>query len=415
LEARDVPSFLPPVLYPGGGNPFDLAVADLNGDGRPDVVTAGSSTNAVAVFLGNGDGTLQTPPALYGTGKYPIGVAVADLNGDGKPDLVTANGSGHSVSVLLNNGNGTFQPAKDFGGLNDYPFKIAVGDVDGDHIPDVAVSDYNGPYLWVLHGNGDGTLARPKVVLVPTYSQGVRIADLDHDGVGDIIVDSVYASVTVVYSSGAVVSYPVPGGWGNTVADLNGDGWPDLVVGQAAKTGHVSVLLNRGDGTFRHFTDVVAGKGDTWYPEVADVNHDRRPDILVDHGAVDVLLGNGDGTFQPPVNFWTGAGAPFGSADLNHDGYTDLVVPRANGVAVLLNDGNWTPPVPPPFSGRPAEPVPAPSPDDGRPAEPTRVRDKSTDVAPDKAAATVAASLPPRVPAAQESPDAFRVLQEPFA
>src|SRR5262249_25961319 len=125
LEARNVPGFLAPVYYPGGGNPFDIAVADLNGDGRMDVASAGGSSNKVAVFLGNGDGTLQAA-VTYATGATPYGVRAADFNGDGNPDLVTANFSDGSVSLLLNNGNGTFQAAHNYGGLNDNPFKIAA-------------------------------------------------------------------------------------------------------------------------------------------------------------------------------------------------------------------------------------------------------------------------------------------------
>src|SRR5262245_528710 len=144
LEARDVPSFLPPVTYPSSPA-GDFAVADFNGDGRVDVAAANGDKNTVSVLLGNGDGTLQAA-VTYATGADPYGVRSADFNGDGKLDLVTANAGG-SVSVLLNNGDGTFQPTHDFGGLNDEPYRIAAGDVDGDHIPDVAVSDYNGPYL----------------------------------------------------------------------------------------------------------------------------------------------------------------------------------------------------------------------------------------------------------------------------
>jgi hypothetical protein len=357
LQARDLPSFLPPVIYPGGGIPSDIAVGDLNGDGRPDVATADGDKDTVAVRFGNGDGTLQ-PPVTYATGEYPYGVRSADFNGDGRPDLVTANAGSQSVSVLLNNGNGIFGPAHDYGGLNDYPYRVAVGDVDGDHIPDVAVSDYNGPYLWVLHGNGDGTLAPPRVITVPEYCQGVQIADVDHDGVGDITVDTFTAGIAVVYSStGAVVTYPAPGPWGHAVADLNGDGWPDLVVGRVAPLS-LYVLLNRGDGTFGPPTGIYAGTG-TQFPAVADVNRDGKPDIVL---AGTVLVGNGDGTFVPPLHF-VGSGGAVATGDLNHDRYPDLVESSSVGVAVLLNDGNWHTPVPPPGAGTPpAAGAPAPQP-----------------------------------------------------
>jgi hypothetical protein len=103
----------------GGIFPQSLAVADLNRDGKLDVVVANGDSNTVGVLLGNGDGTLR-PAITYDSGGFsPRSVAVADVNGDGKPDLVVANcGSGCGggtevavVSVLLGNGDGTFQPA----------------------------------------------------------------------------------------------------------------------------------------------------------------------------------------------------------------------------------------------------------------------------------------------------------------
>ena len=89
-----------------------MAVGDVNGDGKPDLVVANYGDNSVSVLLGNGDGTFLPRPA-YATGSSPFAVAVADVNGDGKPDLVVANYGSNSVSVLLGNGDGTFQPQAD--------------------------------------------------------------------------------------------------------------------------------------------------------------------------------------------------------------------------------------------------------------------------------------------------------------
>ena len=84
-----------------------MAVADLNGDGRPDLVTANSDGNTVSVLLGNGDGTFSVQQT-FAVGRSPRAVAVADLNGDGIPDLVVANYNDDTVSVLLGKGDGTF-------------------------------------------------------------------------------------------------------------------------------------------------------------------------------------------------------------------------------------------------------------------------------------------------------------------
>jgi hypothetical protein len=118
-------------------------VADVNGDGRLDVVTANPGSSDVSVLLGNGDGTFQTPQR-FAVGGGPVSVAVADVNGDGRLDLVTANAYGTNgagdVSVLLGAGDGTFQAEQRFGaGFN--PSSVAVADVNGDGRLDLVTDD----------------------------------------------------------------------------------------------------------------------------------------------------------------------------------------------------------------------------------------------------------------------------------
>src|SRR5260221_8649094 len=141
------PSFLPVVTYdPGGFETNMVAVADVNGDGKPDLVvvncgacygppsiTQGSS---VGVMLGNGDGTFQPAVTYRSGGVTPLFVAVADVNGDGKPDLVVANRCGNNgclneslVGLLFGNGDGTFQPAVTYGTGGLFPTFVAMADV----------------------------------------------------------------------------------------------------------------------------------------------------------------------------------------------------------------------------------------------------------------------------------------------
>jgi hypothetical protein len=295
LEPRDVPGFLAPVSYAVGYGPEDVATADVNGDGKLDVVVADSGDNNVAVLLGNGDGRLQ-PPAFYAAGIEPYGVAVGDLNGDGRPDIVAANyyPSPHVLSVLLNNGNGTFGPPQSYGSAN-RGYKAAIGDVDGDHVPDVAVDSFDYGYVWVFHGNGDGTLApTPKTYGMPWwFSLSIHIADLNGDGVGDVVCDQ-YDWVTVIYSGGGLVSYSTPGNMTSTVADVNRDGWPDVVAARGLGGGTtVGVLLNRGDGVLQPPVEYDTGDGLPGNPVVADFNRDRKPDIaasIFSTGNVGVIL-----------------------------------------------------------------------------------------------------------------------------
>ncbi len=106
-------------LFPGaqfdvGGNPFSVAIGDVSGDGKPDLVTANSFSNTVSILLGNGDGTFGAK-VDYGTGDGPGSVAIGDVSGDGKPHLAVANQESNSVSVLLGNGDGTFGAKVDYG------------------------------------------------------------------------------------------------------------------------------------------------------------------------------------------------------------------------------------------------------------------------------------------------------------
>jgi FG-GAP-like repeat len=144
------PSFLPTRIYPTGRSPLSIAIGDLDGDARPDLVTAnwmaGSITvlhdlavvsggaNTVSVHLNGGGGSFQ-PRVDYPTGNHPWSIAIGDLNGDGEPDLMTANDYGNSVSVLLNRGGS-------FGGRRDYrtgkgPGSVVISDLNHDRKPDL--------------------------------------------------------------------------------------------------------------------------------------------------------------------------------------------------------------------------------------------------------------------------------------
>jgi hypothetical protein len=365
--AQTTSLFMPAVFYDSGGGAESVAVADVDSDGKPDLVVAhgrGTATRGrgVGVLLGNGDGTFR-PAQTYASGEGFAGfVAVADVNGDGRYDLLVANyctdsSCEGSVGVLLGNGDGTFQLAVTY--LCRNCSELAVADVNGDNKLDLMMTAYTSSLVSVMLGNGDGTFQTAVTYGNGGYSgRSVAVQDVDGDGKPDLIVTN-GNSVGVLRGNGdgtfkAPVTYGSGGSYPTSVAvaDVNEDRKPDIVVMNSCGVscvsgGEVGVLLGNGDGTFQSAVSYGPVGYSNWSVTVADVNGDGRPDVLVTSGgSLEMLLGNGDGTFQAPVTYASGGvGLSVVATDLNGDGNPDLVVAitsfchcwNEGGVALLLS------------------------------------------------------------------------------
>jgi hypothetical protein len=331
--------------------PFQVVVADLTGDGIPDIITANRPDNSVSVLLGNRDGSFQTKET-YSTGVGPFSVAVADLTGDGIPDIVTANYEGADVSVLLGNGDGTFQPAFNIPAGSD-PYDVKVADLAGDGKEDIIVTNKNDNTVGVILNNGNGTFQPMKAYPVASGPFEVVAADLTGNGIPDLVVSHFSATVVdVLMGNGDGTFQPTrefPVGsrpYGLAVADLTGDGLPDIITSDY-RDNKVSVLLNEGNANFGPPQIIPVGRGPNEV-QVADLTGDGIPDIITaNYGSdtVSVLLGNGNGTFQPQQTFPAGSGpASLAVADLYGDGRLDLVVGNRNAstVSALLGNGDGT-------------------------------------------------------------------------
>jgi hypothetical protein len=362
LEDRTLLSFAKPVPYTTGGSPSAVAVGDFDGDHTPDIAVADFSSGSISVFQGKGDGTFQTPPKVdSGLTTNVVAMAAADLNGDGKDDLVVVDGSANSssIDILLSNGDGTFQPPVTYT-VGGFPNAVAVGDLSGDGRKDIAVA-CAGTYdsttgtvinsgVSVLINQGNGTFGPATLLSAGPSPSSVVIANFDGVNGNDLAVgNSGSGVVDVLLNQGdgtfqPAVSY-THGSDAALVAaaDFNGDHKPDLVSASTVFNGPVSVWLNKEDGTFPQTpVDYPAGSGSkTQSLAVADLDGNGTADIVTESRISGgyVLLSRGDGTFGPPA-YTNEAGSQVVLADLNGDNAPDAVSlndGQTSGFGVLIN------------------------------------------------------------------------------
>jgi len=352
-------TFQPAVKIEANVDTGALAAADLNGDGKLDLVDYASRDNQIQVFMGNGNGTFQAP-VIYPAGSCysSTQIQLVDLRHNGKLDLVTINPGSNDLSVYLGNGDGTFQPPTNYVvGIS--PDCLAIGDFHQDGNLDIAAADYMGGDFAVLQGNGNGTFQAATDVTVGSYAlyasapYDIAEGDLNHDGVPDLVVTDWRANtVSVLLGNGdgtfqPPVSYAVgTSPYGVVLADLTGDGALDIITANRdADASHdISILMGNGDGTFQPATYVADGSG-TNSVAVADLNGDGKLDLAatnLNDRTLSIMFGNGDGTFQKPINYSTDIDpTQVVVADLNRDGKPDLIVNNFHGsdVGVYLNQG----------------------------------------------------------------------------
>jgi hypothetical protein len=368
-------TFQNPTTITLGSSPQSIAIGDFNGDGKLDLavgVLKSSGGGMVSVFLGKGDGTFQNP-VNYNGGDSPFHMAVGDLNGDGKLDLVIANYYSNNISILFGNGDGTFRNAV-FYAVGHEPNFVGIGDVDGDGKVDLVVLNHQDQDFSILFGNGDGTFRGTPLFLTSTQPTFIGGADLRGSGKPDVIIANQFQDTLSILLNNGNGTFQPPtqvnverpdhtqeGTIAFAAGDFNGDGKADIAVADYF-SGRVSILLGNGDTTFQ--TPVVYPTAkDPSFVAVGDFNADGKLDLAVANlgdapgtgttlGSVSILMGNGDGSFQPAVNLTAGSHPRVVAVgDFNGDGKLDLavvnygdpsIVGDAGDVEILLGNGNGT-------------------------------------------------------------------------
>ncbi|MGA7618366.1 FG-GAP-like repeat-containing protein [Candidatus Binatus sp.] len=370
-------SFATQQTFATGSVPYSVTAADVNGDGKPDLIVANALRNTVSVLLNTtARGAAKpsfSPPQTFTVGSVPYSVTAADINGNGKPDLIVANALDNTVSVLLNSTAPgaiapSFSPQQTFA-TGSVPYSVTTADIDGNGKLDLIVTNNDAGVSVLINTTAPGATT-PSFATRQTFATGsfafsATVADVNGNNKPDLIVANYNSNTVSVLLNTTVRGATTPsfapqqtfaaGSCPHSVtsADINGDGKPDLILANAGSEGRngVSVLLNTTapgattpsfapQQTFTAFSDPTS-------VTAADVNGDGKPDLIVanEAGAVSVLLnttapGAATPSFGPQQDFAAGGGPiSVTAADINGDGKPDLIVANGNDttVSVLLN------------------------------------------------------------------------------
>ncbi|HAI83670.1 MAG TPA: hypothetical protein DCL43_08385, partial [Chitinophagaceae bacterium] len=372
------------VDFTAGSSPRGCAFADIDGDGKAEIIVTNFSANNVGVFrnTSNGSGAVTYATMVtFPTGNSTLAVVINDMDNDGKLDIVTLNLSG-SISVLRNtstSGSISFATKVD-ATVGVWPLGIAVGDVDGDGKADIVTANYNDNNFSIVRNtstSGSISLATHTTFSTGSGPASVAISDIDGNGVVDVVIgnqDNANVSVFRNTSSVGSLSFAARVNF-NTAAspvwiatgDIDNDGKLDIVsANQGAKS--ISILRNTstsGTVTFATKIDVATDPATSAVPNfiaLGDMNGDNKLDVVVSIDGIDKVSvfrstsTSGNISFDTCIDFSTGSN-PWSVAvgDADNDGKSDIAVVNrvSNSFSILRNTDipvwngtSWSPSAP---------------------------------------------------------------------
>ncbi len=354
----------------------DIFLADFNNDNFTDVAVSNTGSNSegssISIFLNNSSGSFGSP-VNYNVGTGPVGLTSADFDQDGDNDIAAANygfnGQGNTISILLNNGNGTFSNQLIFP-AGTGPYKIASALINNDNLPDIVVADADQRMNVLINTGGNDFSNKTEYNVFSQFAgdffQSISLADVDNDGDIDALYSSTsseanFNSAIALFRNTGTGTFGSPesivlssftgGSVDIEVADLNGDGWNDIVGDSynGRNTDGFQVLLNNGSGGFLSASLYPAGQG-TFNIALADADNDGKTDVLTaDNYSMEITIRHNSGNgifFNPPQYLTNPIAGSLDAADIDLDGDLDVVTSAwgraATGsqVAVLKNNGD---------------------------------------------------------------------------